>query len=149
MFYVFLDFDGVTHPASANERYFREENIHALEAALDNYDASIVVSSTWRLDKSLNEIRTLLGPKLGEMVMDVTPEVDDSFLHNPRQAEAELYLSQDGVEQWPWVAVDDTPGFYREDAPVVFTDSQTGFRLSDVSAFSGVVDGLLRSSTRT
>lgn len=58
-------------------------------------------------------------------------------------------MCQDGVEQWPWVAIDDTPAFYREDAPVVFTDSQTGFQLSDVPAFRGVVDGLLQSSTRT
>lgn len=42
-------------------------------------------------------------------------------------------MCQDGVEQWPWVAIDDTPAFYREDAPVVFTDSQTGFQLSGLS----------------
>lgn len=149
MFYVFLDFDGVVHPASANGRYFRDENIQALESALDGYDAQIVISSTWRLDKPLNEIKTLLGSKLGEMVVGITPEVDDPFLHNPRQVEAELYLVQDGVEPWPWVAIDDTPAFYQEDAPVVLTDSKTGFQLSDVSTFRGIVDELLQSKNRT
>lgn len=98
MFYLFLDFDGVTHPVSANGRYFREENIQALEAALDGYDAKIVISSTWRLDKSLIEIKRLLGSKLGEKVFGITPEVEDPFLHSPRQAEVELYLAQDGLE---------------------------------------------------
>lgn len=149
MFYLFLDFDGVVHPASANGRFFRDENIQALEAALDGYDAQIVISSTWRLDKPLNDIKTLLGPKLGEMVVGVTPEVDDPFLHSPRQAEVELYLAQDDVEPWPWVAIDDTPAFYREDAPVVLTDSHAGFQLSDVEAFRGAVDGLLQAKTRT
>ena len=149
VFYVFLDFDGVTHPTSANGRYFREENIQALEAALDGYDAQIVISSTWRLDIPLSEIKTLLGPKLGEMVVGITPEVDDPFLHNPRQAEAELYLAQDGVEQWPWLAIDDTAAFYQENAPVVLTDSQLGFQLSDVPVFREAVDDLLQSMTRT
>lgn len=149
MFYVFLDFDGVVHPASANGRYFREENIKALEAALDGYEAQIIISSTWRLDVPLPELRTLLGPKLGEMVVGITPEVDDPFLHNPRQAEAELYLEQDGVDPWPWMAIDDTPAFYREDAPVVLTDSRMGFQLSDVPVFREVVDKLLRSVKRT
>lgn len=148
MFYVFLDFDGVTHPSSANGSYFREENIQALEVALDGYDAQIVISSTWRLDKPLRELRTLLGPKLGEMVVGITPEVDDPFLHNPRQAEVELYLSQDGVEPWPWLAIDDNPAFYRDDAPVMLTDSQKGFQPSDVSLFREVVDELLQSVTR-
>lgn len=144
MFYVFLDFDGVVHPASANGHYFRAENIEALEAALDSYDAQIVISSTWRLDKPLNELRTLLGPKLGEKVVGITPEIDDPFLHNPRQAEAELYLGQDDVEKWPWLAIDDTPAFYREDASVVLTDSQMGFQLTDVPVFREAVDNLLR-----
>lgn len=149
MFYVFLDFDGVTHPSSANGSYFREENIQALEAALDGYDAQIVISSTWRLDKPLCELRTLLGPKLDERVVGITPEVDAPFVHNPRQEEVERYMSQDGVEQWPWLAIDDTPAFYREDAPVVLTDSQLGFKLSDVPVFREAVDELLLSVTRT
>lgn len=146
MFYLFLDFDGVTHPVSANGRYFRAESIEALEAALDGYDAKIVISSTWRLDRSLNELRVLLGARLGAMVVGITPEVEDPFMHNPRQAEVELYLAQDDVEWRPWVAIDDTPAFYRDGAPVVFTDGRAGFQLTDVPAFKGAVDSLLKAS---
>jgi len=31
MLYLFLDFDGVTHPVSAQGKYFRQKNIKALE----------------------------------------------------------------------------------------------------------------------
>ena len=61
MFYLFLDFDGVLHPISAQGRYFRPENIKPFEHAIDGLNPRIVISSTWRLDKSLKEIKKLLG----------------------------------------------------------------------------------------
>lgn len=139
----------MTHPVSANGHYFRPENIQALEAALDGYDAKIVISSTWRLDFPLPELREKLGEKLGARVIGVTPEINEPFLHSPRQAEVELYLAQDEVEQWPWLAIDDTRAFYKADTAVVFTNSQTGFQTSNVQLFRDTADRLLLSVERT
>ena len=54
---------------------------------------------------SLDELKSKLGP-LGDKVVGVTPEIDDPFMHNPRQIEVELYLKQVHQEHIFWFAND-------------------------------------------
>ena len=147
MFYLFLDFDGVLHPISASGRYFRPENIQPVERAIAGLNPQIVISSTWRFDKSLEEIKELLGDIIGSCVVDITPEFDDPFVHNPRHIEAEMYLEKNGISNMPWVAIDDTSAFYREDAPLLLTDSRTGFTQNDIEKFRNLVRTLSMSKS--
>jgi len=129
--YIFLDFDGVTHPVSANGKYFRESCLKYLLLGMDGIDdLHIVITSTWRLDKSLQELTEYLGP-IGKYVESVTPEINEPFFKYIRQLEVERYILEQNIAHHPWVAIDDTPAFYRPDAPLICTDGTTGFTQRD------------------
>ena len=145
MFYLFLDFDGVTHPVSASGRYFRPENIKPLEQAILGLNPRIVISSTGRFDKPLCELKELLGDIISSSVVGVTPEFDDPFVHHPRHLEVEMYLEQNGITNVPWVAIDDTAAFYREDASLLLTDPVKGFTKTDIEKFRNLVRTLSMS----
>lgn len=70
---LYLDFDGVLHPGSAQpeERFSRRQ---LLIEALDGFELNIVVSSSWRFHYTLDRIRSLLGLSLGARVTDITGE---------------------------------------------------------------------------
>ena len=90
----FLDFDGVTHPVTSNGRHFQADNIIPLTRYLLGLskDLQVVISSTWRLDMELEEIKKNLGV-LGNYVIGKTPEYYDPDITYERQAEVELYLN--------------------------------------------------------
>jgi hypothetical protein len=79
-------------------------------------DLHIVITSTWRLDKPLRKLTEYLGP-IGKYVESVTPEMNKPFTKYIRQLEVERYLLEQSIAHLPWVAIDDTPAFYRPDAP--------------------------------
>lgn len=138
----FLDFDGVLHPISANNDYFRQENIISLFNCISEYEISIVISSTWRLDLSLDEIVSKIEP-LGSKVVGITPEIDDPFIHFLRQHEVELYLSEYQQDCVPWFAIDDTPAFYKSDAPVLLIDGKVGFSENDCPRLKQLINTLI------
>lgn len=138
---IFLDFDGVTHPAPACDNYFRKRNLEALILAIMEVDASIVITSTWRLDKTLVDLTQLLGG-LSSRVIGTTPEIDDPFMRYVRQCEVEKYLKDSGQGDILWVAIDDTPAFYAPSAPVYVTNPLTGFIEQDIEPFIKVVRSL-------
>jgi len=139
VFYLFLDFNGVTHPLSASGRFFRSENIKSVEQAILGLNPRIVISSTWRLDKSLCELKELLGDIIGTCVVGITPELVDPFVHSPRHIEVEMYLKQNGITDIPWIAIDDTPAFYRQNAHLLLTDPEKGFTENDIEKFRNIV----------
>ena len=70
---LFLDFDGVLHSMSG---YGDDEpfcKLPLLEDLISDVEVDIVVSSSWRFQHSLDELRTLLG-KLGSKVVETTGE---------------------------------------------------------------------------
>jgi len=137
----FLDLDGVTHPTAANGSYFRGENMYVLIDCLYGPEISIVISSSWRLDMPLSEIKYMLGP-LERQVVGATPEIDDPFLHHPRHLEVERYLKQTHQEDALWFAIDDTQAFYKPDAPVVITNGRVGFTREDCTRLYKLIRSL-------
>ena len=129
---LFLDFDGVLHPGV---RPFPEPDcIAALTEAVSGLELDMVVSSSWREQFTLDELRGFLGPILGPRLIAVTPVIDDPFLHHVRYHEVRQYL--DGLQTIPpWIAIDDTRGFYPADAPVYWTDPNMGFKEHDIDPF--------------
>lgn len=102
---IFLDFDGVLHPAyvtpwSSN----RFEYLPDLERLLSPWpDVRIVVHSSWRVDHSVEQLRTLLG-LLGSRVIGVTPRLqrEDSIL-------AAVGQLGHGGRRLDWCVLDDAP----------------------------------------
>ena len=89
---LFLDFDGVLHPEFCHEsRHFSclpffEQVLRATA------DIDVVVSSTWRQQYSLDELRSRFSTDVAHRVIGVTPEykhlvdVPDSLLGYEREA---------------------------------------------------------------
>lgn len=131
---VFLDIDGVTHPVSGSSP-FQPDCLDALVKTFSQLDAEIVITSTWRLDRSIDELRMLLGSDIGDRIIDVTPDLDlDPFLKWPRAREVVAWLQSNRSQDVKWVAIDDEEGNYPTGHSYL-SDRRTGFIESDVIPF--------------
>lgn len=126
---LFLDFDGVTHPLTGEP--FSRICIEHIERAIEGFSVGIVISSTWRENYHLDEIRRLLGSQLGNLVIGKTPVIDDPFLKHVRYYEVLQFMAETNLGSQGWVGLDDTRGFYPADAPVIWCDSRTGMTDSE------------------
>ena len=70
---LFLDFDGVLHPEHCHEsKHFC--CLPVLEDALRQApEWQVVISSTWRLQKSLDQLRSRFSADIAERVVGETP----------------------------------------------------------------------------
>ena len=125
--YLFLDFDGVLRRLTAEPGLFEAELLDNFEAAVRTVPAvKIVITSAWRLEKSLSELRQLFSPDMAERIVGVTPESLALTAH-ARYKEVYSYLQSAKFMDAPWLAIDDDPGHYPEDAPLLLTDPYQGF----------------------
>ncbi|WP_165973749.1 HAD domain-containing protein [Paucimonas lemoignei] len=117
---LFLDFDGVLHP----DPCYREVELFAqrprLEAVLRDFPAvDIVVSSTWRETRSLEQLRAHFSNDIGKRIISVTPywyelpQLQDVVGNFPRHVEIEGWRRQSGRIWEPWVVIDDRPYWFR------------------------------------
>jgi len=131
---IFLDFDGVTHPVSGSQP-FQLACLDALAETFNQLDADIVITSTWRLDRSIDELRTFLGSEIGDRVIGVTPDLDlDPFLKWPRVREVVAWLENNRSENEVWAAIDDEEGNYPAGYSYL-SNRRTGFIETDVIPF--------------
>jgi len=123
---LFLDFDGVLHPVSGSKP-FQPACMEVLSSALTEYpEIRVVITSSWREEKTLTELQNYLAPVLSLRVVGVTPVIDEPFLHHVRYHEVQAYLKNTMQETTPWVAIDDEPGTYPNYAPILLTDRRHG-----------------------
>ena len=124
---IFLDFDGVLHPDGIGkfsqlplfERYLSEMP-----------EAEVVVSSTWREDHTLDQLRGFFSSSHQNRISGVTPSLGDGYDLGGRQKEIQAYLTSAGQsdENCKWVALDDIPMFFEDTCKnLVLTDSSKGF----------------------
>ena len=101
---LFLDFDGVLHPASARpeERFSR---VALLERSLAEHDCSIVVSSSWRFHHDFEALIEPLPVALRRRVTGVTGEA--RFGRWPRHQEILAFL-REAAQPVDWRALDDS-----------------------------------------
>jgi hypothetical protein len=139
---VFLDIDGVLHPffprgdrTDAENQYFSylknfEDTIKNI-IIKNNISIHIVISSSWRIDKSLDQIRSYFSSEIAEMIIDVTPEINDEDIYaGLREYEAaEWLLSNPKFKHW--VALDDMGVFWLSKHKLVLCDD--GFRELEIA----------------
>ena len=101
---VYLDFDGVLHPSSPidNTLFSRAQ---LLEPAIENSNASIVISSSWRFTHSLASLKSKLPSFLAKRVIDTTGSAVIGKHARFHEITAHAY-SNDVVVQWR--ALDDS-----------------------------------------
>lgn len=131
---LFLDFDGVLHP----EPCFDKAQLFCCKTRFENVmrefvQCEIVISSTWRDTRSLDELRSFFSSNIAHRIIDVTPcwrdhpDVVDTIGYQ-RHAEIEAWLRQ-SQEPWrAWIALDDKPYLFRPFLKnLVKTEPQCGF----------------------
>ena len=116
---LFLDFDGVLHPEHCHEsKHFCCLSI--LEDALRQVpECQIVITSTWRLEKSYEDLLQRFSPDIAAMIDGVTPRycdltnVPNTLVGYQREAECHAWLWANEMPHRSWVAVDDRSWLYR------------------------------------
>jgi len=136
---LFLDFDGVTHPDPCREvEYFRQ--LPLIEDVLrDQWRVYIVISSSWRYNQTIDDLRERFLPDIRSRVIDVTPSVtrtDDEgwiprhLLQHHREWECRKWLRQHRANDVPWIAIDDVAEWFTPLCPnLLVTMSDCGFQL--------------------
>ena len=130
---LFLDFDGVLHPEHCHEsRHFC--CLPILEDALRQVaECQVVITSTWRLEKSYEDLLQRFSPDIAAMIEGVTPRycdltnVPNTLVGYEREAECHAWLWANDVPHRRWVAVDDRSWLYRPFCKSLFlVDGRTG-----------------------
>ena len=121
---IFLDFDGVLHPEPCREEQFFC-HLPKLEALLREFpDVQIVVSSSWRNDRTLDELRSFFSLDIAAKIIGCTPYYRDLpelveliGVTYTRQAEVEGWLRAFGRPWEKWVALDDRAYWFKPFLP--------------------------------
>jgi len=128
---LFLDFDGVLHPLFTRPELPPEESwpfcyLPRLAAVLRDYPSvEIVISSTWRLQRDLEQLREPFPDDLRPRVIGTTPHLFDDERFGARQREALHWLAHHRPGS-PWIALDDLRTCWPADDRLVWCDD--GFR---------------------
>ncbi|WP_332674780.1 HAD domain-containing protein [Aromatoleum sp.] len=147
--YIFMDFDGVTHPWGEVEDF---RCLPLIEAVVRDYEeARIVIASDWRVLFSLSKLVSRFSEDLRGRVAGATPHLipkHGSELHGLREREAMAWLRQHvpDVPSASWCALDDAPGNWFTRSRLLLTDFKRGFTDEDAGALRRMLDDF-RSGT--
>lgn len=141
---LFLDFDGVLHPFPVK---LGDKTFCAVDSLWKILEAqrslSVVITSTWREQHSVQELVSLLSLNGGESFRDrfvgVTPslENDAEYIPGVRQREIELWLSQNEHSDTPYFILDDIADYFDSDCKNLYlVDGTTGLTDHDVEKLS-------------
>jgi hypothetical protein len=124
---LFLDFDGVLHPASGDS-VPEFSKADALASAMQGYACEIVISSTWRFHYGLDQLKDFLPAGLAERVIGTTGE--DPRSHFSRHDSILAWLAQsDAVD---WRALDDANAEFRETSHLIACSPEVGLEDAQV-----------------
>jgi hypothetical protein len=130
---LFLDFDGVTHPEPCyTEDYFALAPL--VEKVVRDFPGTrVVISSAWRENHSLGEIRAMLPMALASMVEGITPsslpsssdhiciivpeEFAPALIPYARHREIAYWLNMYAKPWDEWVALDDRAYLFKPFLP--------------------------------
>lgn len=141
--YIFMDFDGVTHPWGEVEDF---RCLPHIEAVVRDYEeARIVITSDWRMLFSLSKLVGRFAEDIRPRVCGATPHVipkNGAELHGLREREAMLWLAQHEANpaEAAWCAIDDAPGNWLTRSRLVLTDFKRGFTEEDAGALRRMLD---------
>ena len=142
--YIFMDFDGVTHPWGEVEDF---RCLPLIEAVVRDYDeARIVIASDWRVLFSLSKLVSRFSEDVRPRIAGATPHLipkHGSELHGLREREAMAWLAQHvpDVQSANWCALDDAPGNWLTRSRLLLTDFKRGFTDEDAGALRRMLEG--------
>jgi len=125
---IFLDIDGVLVTTKSllagNEYRFDKECVENLFEIITKTGAKIVISSSWREDRTLIQLQKLFEKNgLGDNIIDVTPIHGE---HEIRGSEIKAYLESCNLEIEKFVIIDDEEEMGELAPYLVETDFKSG-----------------------
>lgn len=126
---IFLDFDGVLHPAPPHNRDTGVMScLERFEAVMRDFPGwNIVISSSWREAFDLETIRGFFSGDIGARIVGMTPILDSDLPHL-RQREIEQYLLDTSQTEVGWLALEDQAAEFEDGLPnLVMCDPALGF----------------------
>lgn len=109
---LFLDIDGVLHPLFPRRDRPAAESmplayLPRLASVLREHPhVQIVISSTWRISRSLEQLQQLFPHDLQHRVIGATPALNEDARHGGREWEALSWLDAH-PQHTEWLALDD------------------------------------------
>lgn len=142
---LFLDFDGVLHPASAMEDNFFC-CLPLLESFLREHPMmGVVISSSWRHHYPLDELVAYFSDDIRPRIVGATRDVRESNAPN-RHKEIEDYLVMSN-ERRPYIVLDDSRFEFPKGFKYVhFCNANTGLTDADVVKLTRRVEDILGST---
>lgn len=144
---VALDFDGVLHPEDGqleNEFCFMQNFCELLRAVDPEGKAGIIVTSDWRLERNLDELKAMFPPDIGQRIVGKTIDLHElmstsiwdvsGVSYRPkatRQKEIEMWLESNAPFA-KWLAIDDRSQGFRYDCENLFLVPQCPNTHADV-----------------
>ena len=128
---IFLDFDGVLHGEGKDSRGFFE-HVDSFCNFMRKYksEVEIVISSSWRKEKSLKELREIFHEDIHDMIVGITPGIEKSYSKGGREEEINMYCKNNNVSEW--VALDDMERFFKVGCKnLILVDGQIGLNSKD------------------
>lgn len=140
---LFLDFDGVMHPdgCADSELFVHRETFESLLSEFPSI--KIVVSSSWRLTQSLDQMRDRFSPEFRDRMVGVTPSIAGPlFMSREREIRDWMDRNKPAEEKHLWIAVDDQPQWFGPiNEHLHVTDQHVGL---DENSAAGLYRKLLR-----
>lgn len=120
---LYLDFDGVLHPATCEpEQRFSRATV--LAEALGAARCDVVISSSWRFGASLGELRHKLPATLAKRVVGCTGDVVIGRHAREREILAHARQLEAGAD---WRALDDCAWDFSDGQRLIACNPNTGF----------------------
>lgn len=131
---LFLDFDGVLHADPCYDEAMLFCHLPRFEAILRDFpSAEIVISSTWRETRKVEQLRSFFSPDIASRIIGVTPSWRDAShlfsIIGPyfRQVEIEAWMRASSRPWEDWVVIDDRSYWFRPFLPnLVVCNSKIG-----------------------
>lgn len=133
---LFLDFDGVLHPAGAgSEKMVRRPLLEGFLRDPACAHVAVVISSTWREALSIDKLRHLFPADLQPRIIGCTPVLEDTDSDFPRYREIRAWLNRHPLVK-RWAALDDSADQFPapSHANAVFTDPEVGLTDASIAA---------------
>lgn len=138
-----MDFDGVLHPEFCHEsmHFVHRESFVTIVRSFPHID--LVISSTWRLKRQLQDLKALFSEDVAARVVGATPmyaqleDVPDRLVGYEREAECMAWLQQNGRGYESWLALDDRSWNFRPfNRNLFLLDGRVGLDTQAAHAFN-------------
>ena len=128
--YLFLDFDGVLHSTKDDSQLF--ERLKLLLPLIDKYTFNIVISSSWRFQFKLQDIRNFFPVVLHDKIIGMTGQA--LMGRHARYHEIKNYLKEHDKSLEDWRALDDTCFEFPENCEnLILCSPNTGIQAKQIN----------------